>query len=104
MRILITFRQMIGWRDLKYIRDGKRKGRKMNRDVTERLDNGLSKSKAVKTYAEILKSPMDALFAKGLLHPIKTFLNGTWLEHPLHPVLTDIPIGAWTLAIAFDLL
>jgi nitrite reductase/ring-hydroxylating ferredoxin subunit/uncharacterized membrane protein len=72
--------------------------------VTERLDNGLSKSKAVKVYAEILKSPMDAMFGKGLLRPVKTFLNGTWLEHPLHPVLTDIPIGAWTLAIAFDLL
>jgi len=34
---------------------------------------------------------------------IKTFVNGTWLGHPLHPVLTDIPIGAWTIAILFDL-
>jgi nitrite reductase/ring-hydroxylating ferredoxin subunit/uncharacterized membrane protein len=33
----------------------------------------------------------------------KTFFNGTWLGHPLHPVLTDIPIGAWTIAILFDL-
>src|SRR2546426_1168769 len=34
---------------------------------------------------------------------LKTFVNGTWLGHPLHPVLTDIPIGAWTIAILFDL-
>jgi nitrite reductase/ring-hydroxylating ferredoxin subunit/uncharacterized membrane protein len=31
------------------------------------------------------------------------FLHGTWLGHPLHPVLTDIPIGAWTLAMMCDL-
>jgi nitrite reductase/ring-hydroxylating ferredoxin subunit/uncharacterized membrane protein len=42
---------------------------------------------------------------KGLGDPgrlLKTFLHGTWLGHPLHPVITDIPLGAWTLAILFD--
>ena len=34
--------------------------------------------------------------------PAKDFLHGTWLGHPLHPVLTDIPIGAWTLAMMLD--
>jgi nitrite reductase/ring-hydroxylating ferredoxin subunit/uncharacterized membrane protein len=29
-------------------------------------------------------------------------LHGTWLGHPLHPVLTDITIGAWFLGGAFD--
>jgi len=29
-------------------------------------------------------------------------LHGTWLGHPLHPILTDVPIGAWTAAVAFD--
>lgn len=29
-------------------------------------------------------------------------LNGTWLGHPLHPAITDVPIGAWTLAVLFD--
>ncbi len=36
-------------------------------------------------------------------HSLKTFLHGTWLGHPLHAVLTDIPIGAWTIAVLFDL-
>ena len=31
-------------------------------------------------------------------------LHGTWLGHPLHPVLTDVVIGSWTLAEVFDLL
>jgi nitrite reductase/ring-hydroxylating ferredoxin subunit/uncharacterized membrane protein len=36
-------------------------------------------------------------------HALKTFFHGTWLGHPLHPVLTDIPLGAWTIAVIFDL-
>ena len=33
---------------------------------------------------------------------VKNFLHGTWLGHPLHPVLTDVPIGAWTSALVLD--
>ena len=36
------------------------------------------------------------------VEPLKTFLNGSWLGHPLHPVLTDIPVGAWTAAMVLD--
>ena len=35
---------------------------------------------------------------------VQNFLHGTWLGHPLHPVLTDAPIGAWTTAMALDAL
>ena len=31
-------------------------------------------------------------------------MNGTWLGEPLHVVLKDLPIGAWTVAILFDVL
>jgi nitrite reductase/ring-hydroxylating ferredoxin subunit/uncharacterized membrane protein len=29
-------------------------------------------------------------------------LDGTWIEVPLHPVLTDVPLGSWTAALVFD--
>jgi nitrite reductase/ring-hydroxylating ferredoxin subunit/uncharacterized membrane protein len=32
------------------------------------------------------------------------FLHGTWMGHPLHVVLTDVPIGSWTAAAILDLL
>jgi nitrite reductase/ring-hydroxylating ferredoxin subunit/uncharacterized membrane protein len=35
--------------------------------------------------------------------PLKDALNGTWLGHALHPAITDIPVGAWTAALAMDL-
>lgn len=33
---------------------------------------------------------------------VTNFLHGTWLGEPLHPVLTNIPIGAWTAALVLD--
>ena len=40
----------------------------------------------------------------GAGRPVKTFVHGTWLGHPLHPVITDVPLGAWTLAVLFDII
>src|SRR5580693_6164928 len=65
--------------------------------------------------AVVARQPIDARVQKSLDkflygggHPsaqkIRNFLNGTWLGEPLHVVLTDVPIGAWTAALAFDAL
>ncbi len=34
---------------------------------------------------------------------LKDALHGVWLGHPLHPPLTDLPIGFWTSAFVLDL-
>src|SRR5690348_14893413 len=34
---------------------------------------------------------------------LKDLLNGVWLGHPLHPVITDVPVGAWTISELLDL-
>jgi nitrite reductase/ring-hydroxylating ferredoxin subunit/uncharacterized membrane protein len=47
-----------------------------------------------------------AKVVKGLVpprSPIKDLLSGSWLGHPLHPLLTDIPIGMFTSATTLDL-
>jgi len=35
---------------------------------------------------------------------LKNLLHGKWLGHPLHPIMTDVPIGAWTTAAFLDTL
>ena len=40
----------------------------------------------------------------GRILPIRDFLAGTWLGHPLHALLTDVPIGALTLVIILDVI
>jgi len=38
------------------------------------------------------------------IRPIQNFLNGTWLGHPVHAVVTDVPVGAMTVSIVADLI
>jgi nitrite reductase/ring-hydroxylating ferredoxin subunit/uncharacterized membrane protein len=40
--------------------------------------------------------------AGGVGRAVKNALHGVWLGHPFHPVLTDIPIGAWATTLALD--
>jgi nitrite reductase/ring-hydroxylating ferredoxin subunit/uncharacterized membrane protein len=32
----------------------------------------------------------------------RNVLDGVWFEAPLHPALTDVPVGSWTAAAVFD--
>jgi nitrite reductase/ring-hydroxylating ferredoxin subunit/uncharacterized membrane protein len=60
-----------------------------------------------KPLEEKLQKAIDkALYANGnpAAQKARNFLNGTWLGEPLHVVLTDVPIGAWTVAMVFDAL
>lgn len=45
---------------------------------------------------------LDAVFRP--IRPIKDLLNGTWLGHPLHSALTDVPVGSLVVAVVLDLL
>lgn len=33
---------------------------------------------------------------------VRNFLHGTWLGHPLHSAVTDVPLGAWTATFVMD--
>jgi nitrite reductase/ring-hydroxylating ferredoxin subunit/uncharacterized membrane protein len=45
---------------------------------------------------------LSALFRP--IRPIKDLLNGTWLGHPLHSAVTDVPIGSLVVAVVLDLI
>ena len=62
---------------------------------------------AQKPIEERLQKALDkALYANGqpAAQKVRNFLNGTWLGAPLHVVLKDVPIGAWTVAMVCDVL
>jgi nitrite reductase/ring-hydroxylating ferredoxin subunit/uncharacterized membrane protein len=56
-----------------------------------------------------LAEPLDSVAepvqeaVKAVPKPVRDVLDGVWLGNPLHPALTDVPLGAWTTAIALDL-
>ena len=55
-----------------------------------------------KPFGEFNHRWLSALF--GPIRPIKDFLNGTWLGHPVHSAATDLPVGALTVSIVLELI
>jgi nitrite reductase/ring-hydroxylating ferredoxin subunit/uncharacterized membrane protein len=55
--------------------------------------------------SDALQNVIKAVIGSNRKPPrrFKSLLNGTWLGHPLHPAITDVPIGAWLLALIFDI-
>lgn len=51
--------------------------------------------------AEPVGSTVVAAVPQG---PVKDLLSGTWLGHPVHPMLTDVVVGSWVSAAILDLL
>lgn len=55
--------------------------------------------------ADPLQSNVREILGRGPAGSrLRSFLHGTWLGHPLHPALTDVPVGAWTAALILDVL
>jgi nitrite reductase/ring-hydroxylating ferredoxin subunit/uncharacterized membrane protein len=54
--------------------------------------------------AERLQPTVASALDNGIGAAGAKILHGTWLGHPLHVVLTDVPLGSWTAAAVFDLL
>jgi nitrite reductase/ring-hydroxylating ferredoxin subunit/uncharacterized membrane protein len=71
----------------------------MNRDFSERVEDAITRTAAVRHLAKSLQHLFNKIFLDGPLRPLKNFANGTWLGHPLHPLLTDVPVGAWAAAL-----
>src|SRR5215471_15783259 len=76
----------------------------MKRTLSDRVEIAIINSNAAKRVAAPLDAVLNRLSQTAALRPLKLVLNGTWLGHPLHPLLTDVPIGAWTVAILLDLI
>src|SRR6185437_15304611 len=68
------------------------------------LDRIFGRPNYLDQIAEPVQRAVQSVFASqgpaGL--KMRNFLNGVWLGHPLHAALTDLPVGAFTTAIALD--
>lgn len=50
--------------------------------------------------ADAVRAAFQSLGPGG--QKVRNAFHGTWLGHPVHVVLTDVPVGAWTAAVIFD--
>ena len=72
--------------------------------VLERAMDVVGEQHWLDRVAEPVQNGVLKAFASGgeAVRRVKNALHGVWLGHPLHPVLTDVPIGAWTVALMLD--
>jgi len=71
---------------------------------TDTIVNTLAHQDWLESVADPLQKAVRESFVGDAGQQLKNALHGTWLGHPLHPALTDVPVGAWTAALAFDAL
>lgn len=63
----------------------------------------LARQSWIDPVADKLKSVAMTVYGAAGLR-VDDLLYGTWLGHPLHPVLTDVAIGGWVSALWLDLI
>ena len=66
----------------------------------EAVAGGIERIEALDSVAEPLQQAVRTVVPQD--SQLKDVLSGTWLGHPVHPPLTDVVIGAWTSALALD--
>lgn len=50
-----------------------------------------------------LAKPVVAVVGRAVQpRMVRNLISGTYLGHPLHPMLTDLPIGAWSMSTLLD--
>jgi nitrite reductase/ring-hydroxylating ferredoxin subunit/uncharacterized membrane protein len=69
--------------------------------ATERLTRAIESSDALDRGGKAVIGVVGRYLRPGAL---KDLLSGTWMGHPLHPALTDVPIGAWASSFVLDLI
>jgi nitrite reductase/ring-hydroxylating ferredoxin subunit/uncharacterized membrane protein len=75
-------------------------------DVQHVMDNlSPDQTETLDRWSDQLQSVMRTAVEQGgpAARRLKNWLNGVWLGHPLHPVLTDVAIGSWTAGAMLDL-
>jgi nitrite reductase/ring-hydroxylating ferredoxin subunit/uncharacterized membrane protein len=69
-------------------------------EAVRELVHKLATTEAVDKVGKPVASKVAEVLGNG---PAKDVLSGVWLGHPLHPMLTDLPIGFWTSSFVLDL-
>ena len=74
--------------------------------ATDLLSGVIEKQNWLEPIADRLQPTVGAaLGPDGPIGPkVANILHGTWLGHPFHVILTDVPLGCWTAAAVLDAL
>ena len=57
----------------------------------------------VTSFDKVIEPARKAVQGALRSQALKDFLHGSWLGHPLHPVMVQVPVGSWISAGVLDL-
>lgn len=85
--------------------EGRFRGREEGRgDIKERFLQIIERSSLLETAGKAISGAVTRFY--GMLGEpgakLADLLHGTWLGHPLHPVLTDSAVGSYTVGMVLD--
>src|ERR1051326_1295030 len=68
------------------------------------ISNFIAKQDWLEPVKKALQKAVNKTFQSGgeRGRAVEDALHGVWLGTPLHAALTDVPLGAWTAAVAMD--
>jgi len=71
----------------------------------DKLGDFISRQKWLKPVETALGAVANVVFDKAIPNgqKLRNFLHGTWFGHPLHPAITDVPLGSWTAVTVLDI-
>ncbi|HLU47388.1 MAG TPA: Rieske 2Fe-2S domain-containing protein [Planctomycetota bacterium] len=74
------------------------------RDVGEQFVHAIEQQTWLDGMARPLQKALGFLFGGmgAFSRGAKNVASGKWLGHPVHPAITDVPIGSWAAAVALD--
>lgn len=71
--------------------------------ISEQVDQALESAPLTEVASDLAHAVHTAVLEGGKgTRQVADLLHGAWLGHPLHPVLTDVVVGAWTIGALFD--
>src|SRR5919205_2531806 len=68
----------------------------------QQLTKRLEETRTLDRFANLAQKAVSRIIPQESVR--KDVLSGTWLGHPLHPMLTDVVIGSWTSSMILDVI
>jgi uncharacterized membrane protein len=72
--------------------------------MSDAADRLVDRSPGLDHAAAALRQAIAPVAGDGAPQALRDALRGSWLGHPLHPIVVVLPVGAWTLTSVMDLL
>ncbi len=78
--------------------------RRLGQALGDGIDRLTDSAPALDDVATAMKAAIAPIVGDAAPRGLRDALLGSWIGHPLHPIIVTLPLGAWTLTSIFDLL